>query len=918
MTHENSVSLKNICLFNNFAAIAQCSIPNSFNLNLSLFNKYAKYINLIIEDNTYAKVIIFGNYKHSEIKHPNVNCLDFPSDTNDKSVQHTEITDSWAFTTNNIYKTYHESQNLFLLSTEYLAMLEDPRPILLALKKLMLTSKLRINLLLIHQNDTYKPKNMHYLWNLQEIQTFLRSSGFKLETIHTSGNTHIFSVECNQKFYQDYLNNLNINPSLLDASLLILTTEDASISPTGGIGTYIKNLKELSDKFATLYCQLSQKHIEDQRNTFFVSSFMESSNNENYFNGLGLIENIKSILYTLPNISTIEFQDYSALGFRIVQAKKTGILPQYLTLRVFLHGNMDHIAYGEKGEGSIDYNNYQLKTSIKDQYICKYADECFAPSHYIKNLLEEEYQYKFSNISIKRLPFSLNTFNNIPKTDIKKITQIVFIGKYNSLKGWYDFIEALNTLNQNKKLSTIKKVIALSPGTPPQKSIDAISSLPNFQSLHLDHQTLLDFIKNNLNNTLFIAPTSGDSYSLVAVELLLYGALFIGYNKAGIIEAVDNPEYIRKYFCNHNIASLTASINNLIHKTDYTEDNNYLNEHKYLFLKKQEKINSEFIENIEKKSLLSNIQSPHFTNVSSEISIVIPVFNTELKYIKELLISICSLRLKPQEVIFIDDGSETTYMQPFTNLVAQYLKNQKFRIITQTNKGLAGARNRGLSESKTKYTYYMDSDDVFLPSTLYTAWISMQVSPEMVATSGFPFNFKDENLNAISISTASNSHFWKPIGHNISRAFSLKENHYIAASAFLNNRIIKEFGGWDDSDKTTWEDWAFYTRLAWHNYTFSIIPTIGYLYRDTPNSMSKTYNHFLGRRRLIRNLDIVPKLDANVIYSLINNTDDFQREGDDIKRLKKNISKLMCISIIRSPIKKYQAYKALLNTYREL
>ena len=38
----------------------------------------------------------------------------------------------------------------------------------------------------------------------------------------------------------------------------------------------------------------------------------------------------------------------------------------------------------------------------------------------------------------------------------------------------------------------------------------------------------------------------------------------------------------------------------------------------------------------------------------------------------------------------------------------KYLININNRIVSQHNKGLEGARNRGLNESKTKYTYFTD------------------------------------------------------------------------------------------------------------------------------------------------------------------------------------------------------------------
>lgn len=65
-----------------------------------------------------------------------------------------------------------------------------------------------------------------------------------------------------------------------------------------------------------------------------------------------------------------------------------------------------------------------------------------------------------------------------------------------------------------------------------------------------------------------------------------------------------------------------------------------------------------------------------------------------------------------------------------------------------------------------------------------------------------------------------------------------------------------------------WEDWALFSRLAWSGKRFSIVPESGFLYRNTPGSMSKTYSRYFGRRRLVRNIPGLTRLDANIAMSL--------------------------------------------------
>jgi len=233
--------------------------------------------------------------------------------------------------------------------------------------------------------------------------------------------------------------------------------------------------------------------------------------------------------------------------------------------------------------------------------------------------------------------------------------------------------------------------------------------------------------------------------------------------------------------------------------------------------------------------------------------------------------------------------------------------------------------------SKTKYTYVIDSDDVFIPTSLSAAWIGMKLSPHLSAISGFPGNFEKLDYAVENINLFSNGEFWKPIGHSDTKALSLYENHYIAASAMVKTETIKNFGGWDDTDKSTWEDWSFYSKLAWNGYTFSLIPAVGYLYRNTPGSMSKTYNRFFGRQRLIRNLNSFSKLDANIILSMLHYIEKerekniiihqqqiiINEKNKSIAKLEKIISKTIQFSFVKKPISKLKSYKEMVLVYRD-
>lgn len=90
------------------------------------------------------------------------------------------------------------------------------------------------------------------------------------------------------------------------------------------------------------------------------------------------------------------------------------------------------------------------------------------------------------------------------------------------------------------------------------------------------------------------------------------------------------------------------------------------------------------------------------------ISVIVPVYNVE-EYLKECLDSIQCQTYNNIEVILVNDGSTDASKE----ICERYCKQDpRFRLINQENKGLSGARNRGMTESKGELITFVDSDDV--------------------------------------------------------------------------------------------------------------------------------------------------------------------------------------------------------------
>ena len=97
------------------------------------------------------------------------------------------------------------------------------------------------------------------------------------------------------------------------------------------------------------------------------------------------------------------------------------------------------------------------------------------------------------------------------------------------------------------------------------------------------------------------------------------------------------------------------------------------------------------------------------------ISVIVPVYNVE-EYLDECLESIKRQTYKNIEVILVNDGS-TDNSQEICERYCQ--QDPRFHLINQENRGLSGARNRGIQESTAEFITFVDSDDIIKDDMLY-------------------------------------------------------------------------------------------------------------------------------------------------------------------------------------------------------
>ena len=112
-----------------------------------------------------------------------------------------------------------------------------------------------------------------------------------------------------------------------------------------------------------------------------------------------------------------------------------------------------------------------------------------------------------------------------------------------------------------------------------------------------------------------------------------------------------------------------------------------------------------------------------------KISVVMPVYNTPLPYLKEAVESILRQTFRDFEFIIIDDGSD--------DAVREYLENLRdpriLLIRNGSNLGITRSLNIGLWAARGKYIARMDGDDVSSPDRFEKQVGFMKTHPDVIA-----------------------------------------------------------------------------------------------------------------------------------------------------------------------------------------
>ena len=215
-----------------------------------------------------------------------------------------------------------------------------------------------------------------------------------------------------------------------------------------------------------------------------------------------------------------------------------------------------------------------------------------------------------------------------------------------------------------------------------------------------------------------------------------------------------------------------------------------------------------------------------------KISIVVPLYNTPLNFLEELLDSVVNQTYRNWELCCVDAGQDTAVGQ---HVQARAKADPRIRYQKLTeNEGIAGNTNHGFELATGDYIALLDHDDILHPCALwYTAQAIGEQGADFVYTDEATFEGKVENVVLY--------HFKPDFMLD-----NLRSNNYICHLTTFSKVLMEQAGGGERAEYNGSQDYDLFLRLTEKARKIAHIPHALYYWRSSPNSTAsdisaKTY-----------------------------------------------------------------------------
>jgi glycosyltransferase involved in cell wall biosynthesis len=203
------------------------------------------------------------------------------------------------------------------------------------------------------------------------------------------------------------------------------------------------------------------------------------------------------------------------------------------------------------------------------------------------------------------------------------------------------------------------------------------------------------------------------------------------------------------------------------------------------------------------------------------ISILTPVFDTPVPWLREALDSVLAQVYENWELLLIDDGSTATdLLHALPPLAA---RDRRIRLVRlESHQGISAALNRGLDLAEGEWLTFLDHDDVLEPDALFQNAKLLQENPGLDLIYSDEDKLTDEGFDSPILKPD-----WSP-------DFFLSCN-YLCHMIFLRRDLVREVGGFQPQFDGS-QDYDLLLRVSERTNRIHHIPRVLYHWRRSENS----------------------------------------------------------------------------------
>ncbi len=530
---------------------------------------------------------------------------------------------------------------------------------------------------------------------------------------------------------------------------------------------------------------------------------------------------------TTQKFDIINTDDYHALGFYALMAKKCGVAHVESEFITQVHGPKDWLLRAQE-----EHLNTISEAELIDmeRFVIQEADYTVAVSNYLADYLQKlGVVFDPSKLNVIRYPGHLSTLSKFDGC-YERPKALAFFGRQEKRKGFILFLSALKTLScrgQNFDVHILGKYSKIDGCHSLILTEEFLSGCGHNIYFHsnLDSVDAINLLKHN--RCLAIIPSITDNLPNTVDECIFNQIPFITTSSGGQVELIKET-FLNNHVCPPDSNELADKIERFILSDSIIP---FAHPAKTASEVSQEWMS--FINTISARKVQISKTKTESLNILTTVCIV--HFN-QPNLLLQTLDGLMKQTYKNFEIIIVDDGSSDKEALEILARIENIgmVGENNCRVLRQKNKYLGRARNFALENANGDFILFMDDDNYAKPKQILELVNAMNFSGADAVTLLSHFN------PLPSIPDISRPWYVDNLPIGRAAISGRLANTFGDANAIFKTKSLRAVGGFFEDKGIPFEDWHCFSKLAANGGKILVLPIPLMFYRIRRGSMLRS------------------------------------------------------------------------------